>query len=638
MADLVSISIRDFCAIQHANVSLRDYGMALITGENRDTDAAVNNGCGKSTIGKALTWCLFGETIDGDKHDKVIRKGASQAIVEVALDVDGLRWSVGRVRQPAKPLLFLETVNLKDDSAQSWSGSPAEIQAKIIELVGRDFRSFCNTTFFGQGDTERFYSAVDMAKKETLHRILRSDVFRKCEKQLRESDIKKIYDEIASLSGRETELVSKVGEYDLARIESEMQEWESGREVRIGEETDAMQRFLQAAKGHDADVKRRRAEIKAEMLGLEETLKKHNGVAEALKKLRGDGSELDNCITKLRTEVGKLSAAIDSKTQELETLKGKKCPTCTAPLDKGAPASHIAGLKTEVSATKQLYTECLNACRTAEQDRGDLRARIDKAMEAQQTVQAAASTLDRMKIGLTRSEADWEVAKAQYRERAREHLERAKSAEKEANPFAARLEEARARFGELQADLREVQSQLVAKRVEYAHYEFWVRGFGSRGLPSMLLDSIMPYLTERTNAYLRTLADGDITVEFSTQRELKSKKNEMRDEITVYTTIEGVEDTTPSHGQRRKMEIATDMALIDLAESREASSGLLFLDEVLDGLDSEGEARVLRLLRDLRTRYSSIFVVTHDAAMAEGFDKVLHVIKENKASTVIEVR
>jgi DNA repair exonuclease SbcCD ATPase subunit len=126
------------------------------------------------------------------------------------------------------------------------------------------------------------------------------------------------------------------------------------------------------------------------------------------------------------------------------------------------------------------------------------------------------------------------------------------------------------------------------------------------------------------------LADGDITVAFSTQRELKSSKGEVRDEIEIAWTIEGVEGSTPSGGQGKKIEISVGLALMDLVAAREGTNvDLIALDEVLDGLDREGRARVLQLLQDLRARRSSIFVVSHETDVSEVFEKTITVVKED---------
>ena len=167
------------------------------------------------------------------------------------------------------------------------------------------------------------------------------------------------------------------------------------------------------------------------------------------------------------------------------------------------------------------------------------------------------------------------------------------------------------------------------------HVQFWVRGYSNAGLPSYVLDSVMPFISTRANHYLETLSDGDITMNFSTQRELKSKKDEHRDEISITVNIEGNEDVTPSSGQRTKMNIATDLALMDLVSTREGGClDLLMIDEVLDGLDDEGSERVLALLHELRSRRSSIYVISHGDTMAEIFEHGLKVVKDDKVARV----
>jgi DNA repair exonuclease SbcCD ATPase subunit len=172
-----------------------------------------------------------------------------------------------------------------------------------------------------------------------------------------------------------------------------------------------------------------------------------------------------------------------------------------------------------------------------------------------------------------------------------------------------------------------------------AYTQFWVRGYSPQGLPSFVLDAVMPFLTDRTNEYLETLADGDITMSVSTQRELKSQKGEVRDEINIEWTIEGNEGVSKSGGQRTRMNLAMDIALMDLAATREGIQlDLMMIDEALDGLDKEGTARVLKLLQKLRKRRGSIFVISHSDDMSEMFEHGLVVVREGGESRVEDIR
>ncbi len=155
-------------------------------------------------------------------------------------------------------------------------------------------------------------------------------------------------------------------------------------------------------------------------------------------------------------------------------------------------------------------------------------------------------------------------------------------------------------------------------------------------MPSYVLDGVMKHITDRANYYLDILSDGDIIIEFKTQRELKSSKGDFRDEIDIRWTVEGIEGYSPSGGQQRKIEIATDLALMDLAEAHEGTKPSLFIaDEILDGLDSEGVDRVLLLLQKLRSRRETIFVISHQPSMGEIFEKSFHVVKDEGISTLV---
>jgi len=77
---------------------------------------------------------------------------------------------------------------------------------------------------------------------------------------------------------------------------------------------------------------------------------------------------------------------------------------------------------------------------------------------------------------------------------------------------------------------------------------------------------------------------------------------------------------------------------MDMAVSRSGHSNLLMMDEVLDGMDSEGVRRVLDLIHELRSLYSSIFVITHEDGLLEIFDRAICARKENGATNVVVMK
>ena len=194
-----------------------------------------------------------------------------------------------------------------------------------------------------------------------------------------------------------------------------------------------------------------------------------------------------------------------------------------------------------------------------------------------------------------------------------------------------RAEEARQAIADVTEKIEGVAGEKDKWDRELSCYEFWVDGFGNAGMPSMLLDNVVDELAADANRYLDILADGDLRVSFDTQTMLKS--GEVRDRFAVLVDVERAGNVQPSGGQLKKIEIACDLALMDLVARRERTGiDMLVLDECLDGLDAEGQSRVVDLLMHLRGRRRSIFVISHTPALPDVFETVVTVVKENGVS------
>jgi DNA repair exonuclease SbcCD ATPase subunit len=178
------------------------------------------------------------------------------------------------------------------------------------------------------------------------------------------------------------------------------------------------------------------------------------------------------------------------------------------------------------------------------------------------------------------------------------------------------------------------ESELEDVDGELTHLEFWIKGFGNSGLTSYILDTVLSELTEAANGYLGILADGDITVRFDTETQLKGGGT--RDKFRIEVDVEGAGNVTPSGGQWKKIEIACGLALMDLVARRErAAINMLLLDECLDGLDQAGQMRVVDLLLHLRQKRSSIFVISHSSSIPDIFERSIVVRKKNRVSELI---
>ena len=513
-------------------------------------------------------------------------------------------------------------------------GSPKELQDKIHELLGLDWNGFRSTLMFGQRDTARFIhpETSDKDRKDILHRIVSTGVYGlaldwvKQEAKGVKAKVQTKRDALAANRARLEEL-------DLDELKASVKRWEEKRAARKQEATDTARELV-------AEAKRLKEEV-PDTSAMESRLAEAQEARERSKALRRDVASKQKLVNELAVQHQNAANELRSHRADearaqtkLDKLDGERCDLCHSSLEKGEAAKHIEHLREIAKDAEKMLA-------TAEELMDAKEKALKKAKKELAGLEAELSTADELadeagdlteKIAEARNTTTRATAAAA---RARDALKTAKTIAKEENPHTASLERARKRRVELKETIEKEEGELEALVLDAAHWEFWVKGLGPSGLPSFALDVVIPLLTERANHYLETLSDGDITMEFSSQRELKSAKGEFRDEISINWEIEGIKNFAPSGGQWKKMEIATDFALMDLLETREgARPDLLLLDEVFDGLDAEGIDRVGELLQKMRKKRGTILVISHATTMQEWFERAVIVKKTDGVSAL----
>lgn len=621
MARLIKLTAEDFCLFESLHIKLANQGLVFIGGEDHDTDAADSNGSGKSTIFKALSWGLFGKTIDEEEGDKVIRNGQKCARVITDMEDDDDTYRIVRERRKQSPKLYV----YKNGNDKPEDKSKVDLQLLINRLVGVDWDGFRNTVLYGQNDRERFIypKTKDSTRKDILHRILRTGIFAFCyeEAKNRNRDLKKQEGDLAT----EIENIGdRIDDFDFddlqARVDDHAEETKERIRELTAEGTDLAAQAKAAKGGKTPRVIQALIDV---------TVTELEVLARTIKETKTSRDFADDRVY----DEGRRTSALDENRKDvvasLKLLKGKQCPTCTGPLVKGHGFAHIRTLKARQASIDADITDAKEARQKAAQTRQRHKTALtshEVERDHLTALQATRATdLAEARAAATRA--------ADLADQARAKADEARAARGQDNPHQIALTQAREKVAKLKQRRKAARAELEAASLKRSAVEFWTRGFGPSGLPSFVLDATMPYLTERANHYLETLSDGDITISFSTQRELKSAAGEFRDEIAITWTVEGVDDYPPSGGQFKKMEIATDLAMMDLVATRESSHvSVLCLDECLDGLDTQGRLRIIKLLHDLRSTRETIFVISHDQDLGEIFEKSLLVVKEDGVS------
>lgn len=593
---------------ERIEVDLADRGRVIILGENNDTNAADSNGAGKTTLLKAITWGLFGVTLDGLATADVIHKGETSAEVRVTFRVEGgSEFRVTRRRTPKTGKLTFEELDEEESELIDRTQTKARAtQAAIEETLAIDFETFRCTVLFGQGDHSRFASRTlgDAARKEILSKVLglgRYEAARdtaKVESARLAQKIRDLDAEIGVLSRAES--ARKV---ELAGLLGRRSEFPSA--VALEEKVHAEEDARVAAEDDWTTARAEAEEAREFAAEVEEELAE---VAARLRDWRGREARA----------AAELAAAEDHLTL-VSDPGGGTCRSCGQEL----PAGDVDPEKVEKA--KERHAAALEGAKVAR--RGiDLLTKKEGELRAE-----LRSERDRV------AEQD-ALARAKRREATRHGEERDRlTAEKdELAARALELDEKIEELERLSADAKSEWAVLDAEKEDLAKKEaiasWWVKvGFGPKGVPAYAIEQALPVINTRANRHLLQLADGDIRVEWSATTEGSSGAT--KEILNQTVTIEGVEGATPSGGQQKKIELATELALSEMKrESEGIGMDALFIDEALDGLDAEGQRRVVEWLELLGA--GSIFVISHDPGIAEDFDETIVVRKEGGSSTI----
>lgn len=598
MISLDKIAVANFGPFEAFELAIASRGLVLIQGDNQDTTSATSNGAGKSHIFKAMTWCLFGDTAEGDKHDKVIRIGAKSTRVQVDWSDEHGGWSVVRSKARGSSA----TLSLEHDGIDVSGMTLGDTQALINKRLGLDFQTWLNTVLYAQSDLVRFADPAtsDTDRKLILKRILRLEVLDKAQKEAK-ARLDRTQAEIDRLERERISVQASLDAIpDVTALQTAAEEAERER-VGYQKLVDKLPRLNKVADQIAeviAEANKRRVEVRA---------------------IEAEAAAFGEAKATALADVRAAKQKMAELEEEWTLFQEGKCPTCGASATLTHMKKKLKDLEARLAAAAAAVTEAQARADAAAKLQAEARTRaLALSEEISAEVSEWQGKLNKVKQEIALSQAS---------------IPAAGNAKRRAEQARQQLKDVAEREEELQAILSDINERAADLDDRRQHLEFWVKGFGNSGLPSYLMDAVVPELTERANHYLKTLADGDIRVAFDTQSKLKS--GEAREKLAINWDIEGVPEATPSGGQRKKISIAVDLALMDLVAARErAAIDLLMMDEVLDGLDATGKSRIMDLLGELRQKRSTIFVISHDSGISELFEHTLTVRKQGRISVL----
>ncbi|WP_369427569.1 AAA family ATPase [Providencia sp. PROV236] len=613
----IKMTIENFMRIAEAEVELNDRGLILIQGKNTDDTSANSNGSGKSTLMNALCWVIYGETANGLKSDDVLSTGheSNCRVAVIVEDEDGKRYSVIRHRAHKT---YKNRLMVSCEDGDLTKGTDKLTQEFIEKLIGSSKDVFLASIYASQENMPDLPGMTDKNLKAIVEEAAGVDRLTHSYEIARDKHNIKLA-ECDGVGGKITiadrAFISALETAEETKMSSEG--WEKSRTARIEEakkqvsiaevaltECQMANDGAPTVESIDEKIKAIRAEISSVT---EHDVKVHE-VESIIAKAKSSQAVKQSEVDRLKIQAKK---SMDNATA-VNAKVGVPCSECGKPYCESdletVKKGHIDKARSDMT---KISTELLP----------EITAISDKISKAELSLNA---------LKASRPNVDAELEKIAALQRQRTYVEKSKNDEiaankllhqeneklkaitEETNPFAALIEKTEKEAALLKDNLKVLKENKKKLDEECGVLELARKVFSPAGVRSHILSNVTPFLNAKTAEYLNTLSDGTITAVWSTME--TTKKGEVKDKFNIAVSKEGASKSFAglSGGEKRKVRIATALALQDLVASRATKNIQLFIgDEIDDALDVAGLERLMAILEVKARERGTVLIISH---------------------------
>ncbi len=567
-------------------------GLVRITGINKDRQGARSNRAGKTGFLNSVIVGLYNKTPLVAVASKLIND--QEKFASIGLEFDSGFCPTRYLKHP------------KWGNALHINGT-MHTQDQLESALGMGFNAFVSTVFFGTNSSDFLEKIL---RRPTEAKDLLTSLLPNL--QIFDQALKWVTYQISNIEDRNIELDRDIsgatGKLELLHgydFLTKITEWETTHQNRLKELQTELTRLKTKLKNltppnvHALTEDHRRWSQETQRLS---SLK--NQTQRASDKSERDIEFIDNSV-----------AAVD---KELKTLAEGRCPTC------GKPLSNTTKLVAERKEILKIWADKRSTAMKL------MEIAVKESIALTKNIAAAQENLSVVQSELNKSTmviADFNTLASIEKAIAKEQLE--------VNPYIQSAEQIKQQIEQEEARKSKFFED-KAKLVDLLkYYQFWVTGFGSRGIKNFVFDEIVFRLTDIAQSYLDFMTEGTISLQFDPRKEKKKGGFTETIGLEVYSESEPRDFFTWSQSERKKVSLATSLAMNKLLrEMFHSQFDFLIFDESFDGLDDVGIELFCKLLRTLLTDIKTILVVHHTPYADDQFDHTLTSVKEHGVSHI----
>jgi len=653
-----------FLTIGHAKVNLDGRGLVHISGESDET-AADSNGAGKSSIGDALAWCLWGTTARDVSGDDVVNTSLGKGTRVAWKLFDGA--DVYEIIRHRKFPKLKNALQVFANGNEITKGTTPETQKLIEKILGCSEEVFNAAVYAGQEAMPDLPGMTDKNLKTLVEQAAGVDVlaraYETARERMRDASLKRA--DAQMTLDRATDRHAQTRDH-IARQTVSREAWDDEQVPRIA---NARQAAIDAATNAAAENKKLDPN---EIAGIETAMGAARSAINAVageqvreRELAGDvqrvvaakssvaqalAGQESTVVMRLRM-IDNAKAQVTSAERYVEQVKagvGRPCDDCGRPLEAAHLNTAIANAVAKVEVAKNAVTQAETAHAEAVVARD---ATAKKVPQVDKLLTAAEKALTDHRTSMTDismendrlASLQRELQLVQHKHRevermivaARQLNEDFKRIGAETNPYVDMLTQLDAELVKFAAAQKEALEAVKEADVAVSYASAVVDVFAPAGVRAHRLDEATPFLNERTAHYLGSLTDGIIEAYWTTLTLSKSGKD-LQERFSIAVEKQGSAPSFKnlSGGEKRKVRLSCFLALQDLVASRATKSLELFVgDEIDDALDDAGLERLMGVLEEKARDRGTVMVISHNDIGAYCRNTMI-VTKKNNVSTV----
>lgn len=613
------IIIDNFMSFGHAECSFENRGCVLIKGENLNkSDNAVSNGAGKSTLFNALSFALFGETIQGVSSNLTNLFSDGDMSVDLSFSLDEHEFRIIRSRTNAGKADLKIEIDGADKSGKGIRESQALLEQYLPDLTAE---LFGNVILLGQGLPHKFSDHTPSGRKELLEKLTKSDFMIEDLKNRLTSRMETLKNTMAETERTMTVLNAKATML-TERISSNKEELNALDSSKFSDELNVVDSELSKISERKTELNESLSKLTEEKSKLTERLNERTYRLNS--ELGREQSEYSACKERNVRDESKLLAEVRELSERLRRISHESyCPTCGQLLPH-KEAIDTSGMEADL-ADKQKRLDEVKDKLSKQAEAYELNAQDIKS-----AYQPEIDALNEKMVKIDRRPIDAELNNLNAKEKVLS-LDKGK--------LQATLLSINDRKGDISKQIAadETASANIAAEISYNNKELdelkakydidnkMLTG-AKRDFRGLLLKTSIDYIDLKAKEYAKIVFGNDlISICLDGNNINIEYANKPLDNL--------------SGGEKRKVDIILQFAIREMmCRQLGFSSNLLVLDEVLDNLDKLGSTKIIEFIQNYVSSVDSIFVISHHAdELNLDYDSMVVVRKDpTGVSTLVE--